>query len=186
MDSRKKDDVQETASRLVKLLQHAELQSNGADWCDAAAALVAYVSDLLVGTLEGASDSWGVSTAFVSAILVPIAGNAAEHTSALIFAYKNRLDLALGICVGSAVQIFAFVMPLMVVAGWIGDRPMSLDLKPFEFGALFFSVLMIGGESASRRFGVPQDFVLMLVGLLLVFLALVEYLDHLRRKRAGV
>lgn len=52
--------------------------------------------------------------------------------------------------------------------------------------ALFFSVLMIGGESASRRIGVPQDFVLMLVGLLLVFLALVEYLDHLRRKRAGV
>ena len=108
------------------------------------AALVAYVSDLLVGTLEGASDSWGVSTAFVSAILLPIAGNAAEHTSALIFAYKNRLDLALGICVGSAVQIFAFVMPLMVVAGWIGDRPMSLDLKPFEFGALFFSVLLTG------------------------------------------
>ena len=48
---------------------------------------------------------------------------------------------------------------------------------------LFFSALMIGGESAARRVGVPQDFVLLLVALLLIFLALVEYLDHVRRQR---
>jgi simple sugar transport system permease protein len=48
---------------------------------------------------------------------------------------------------------------------------------------LFFSALMIGGESAARRVGVPQHYVLVLVALLLIFMALVEYLDHLRRKR---
>lgn len=69
------------------------------------------------------------------------------------------------------------VVPLVFLARFNGIAVIGF--------ALFFSVLMIGGESASRRIGVPQDFVLMLVGLLLVFLALVEYLDHLRRKRAG-
>jgi simple sugar transport system permease protein len=48
---------------------------------------------------------------------------------------------------------------------------------------LFFSALMIGGDSAARRIGVPQHFVLVLVALLLIFLAVVEYLDHVRRKR---
>ena len=70
------------------------------------------------------------------------------------------------------------VVPLVFLARFNGIAVIGF--------ALFFSVLMIGGESASRRIGVPQDFVLMLVGLLLIFLALVEYLDHLRRKRAGV
>jgi ABC-type uncharacterized transport system permease subunit len=70
------------------------------------------------------------------------------------------------------------VVPLVFLARFNGIAVIGF--------ALFFSVLMIGGESASRRIGVPQDFVLMLVGLLLVFLAVVEYLDHLRRKRAGV
>jgi Ca2+:H+ antiporter len=106
------------------------------------AALVAYVSEILVGAIEGASSAWGISAAFVAAILLPIAGNAAEHTSALIFAYKDRLDLALGICVGSAVQIYAFVLPLVVVLGWMVGQPMSLDFKPFEFGMLLFSVLL--------------------------------------------
>jgi Ca2+:H+ antiporter len=106
------------------------------------AALVAYVSDILVGAIEGAGRSWGISPAFIAAMLVPIAGNAAEHTSALIFAYKDRLDLALGICVGSAVQIYAFVLPLVVVVGWCINQPMSLDFKPFELGLLVFAVLI--------------------------------------------
>ena len=106
------------------------------------AALVACVSDILVGAIEDAGMSWGISPAFIAAMLVPIAGNAAEHTSALIFAYKDRLDLALGICVGSAVQIYAFVLPLLVVMGWMINKPMSLDFKVFEFGALLFSVLL--------------------------------------------
>jgi simple sugar transport system permease protein len=69
------------------------------------------------------------------------------------------------------------VVPLVFLARFNGYATIGFTL--------FFSALMIGGESAARRVGVPQHFVLVLVALLLVFLALVEYLDHLRRKRAG-
>jgi simple sugar transport system permease protein len=69
------------------------------------------------------------------------------------------------------------VVPLVFLARFNGYAVIGFTL--------FFSALMIGGESAARRVGVPQDFVLVLVALLLIFLALVEYLDHLRRRRAG-
>ena len=67
------------------------------------------------------------------------------------------------------------VVPLVFLARFNGYAVIGFTL--------FFSALMIGGESAARRVGVPQDFVLLLVALLLLFLALVEYLDHVRRKR---
>jgi simple sugar transport system permease protein len=70
------------------------------------------------------------------------------------------------------------VVPLVFLARFNGYATIG-----FVF---FFSALMIGGESAARRIGVPQNYVLVLVALLLIFLAVVEYLDHLRRKRAGV
>jgi general nucleoside transport system permease protein len=69
------------------------------------------------------------------------------------------------------------VVPLVFLARFNGYAVIGFTL--------FFSALMIGGESAARRIGVPQHFVLVLVALLLIFLALVEYLDHLRRRRAG-
>lgn len=69
------------------------------------------------------------------------------------------------------------VVPLVFLARFNGYAVIGFTL--------FFSALMIGGESAARRVGVPNDFVLLLVALLLIFLAVVEYLDHLRRKRAG-
>jgi simple sugar transport system permease protein len=69
------------------------------------------------------------------------------------------------------------VVPLVFLARFNGYAVIGFTL--------FFSALMIGGESAARRVGVPQDFVLLLVALLLIFLALVEYLDHVRRKRTG-
>lgn len=115
------------------------------------AGVVAFVSEILVDALGGASLAWGLSPAFCAAILLPVAGNAAEHTSALIFAYKNRLDLALGICVGSAVQIYAFVIPVLVVVGWAANQPLALDFKPFEYGLLFFAVLVTANTLSSGK-----------------------------------
>jgi len=106
------------------------------------AAIVAWMSEILVQSIEGACADWGIADAFVNTMLVPVAGNAAEHMSAIIFAAKDRLDLGLGICIGSSVQIFAFVLPLCVVVGWIIDMPLTLDLGPFEFGLLFITVLI--------------------------------------------
>ena len=115
------------------------------------AGIVAFVSEILVDALGGASLAWGLSPAFCAAILLPVAGNAAEHTSALIFAYKNRLDLSLGICVGSAVQIYAFVIPVVVVVGWAVNQPLALDFKPFEYGLLFFAVLVTANTLSSGK-----------------------------------
>ena len=113
-------------------------------WLAAITALVAYVSELLVGSIEGASASWGLSSAFISCILLPVAGNAAEHASAIIFAAKNRLDVCFGIAVGSATQIAMFGIPLLVIIGWIWDKPMSLDFEPFEVFTVVLSVIISG------------------------------------------
>ena len=113
-------------------------------WLAGITALVAYVSELLVGSIEGASSSWGLSSAFISCILLPVAGNAAEHASAIIFAAKNRLDVCFGIAVGSATQIAMFGIPLLVIIGWIWNKPMSLDFEPFEVFTVVLAVIIAG------------------------------------------
>ena len=103
--------------------------------CAAAAASVARAQNL--------SGRWVLSAGYLEAYeLLPVAGNAAEHYSAIVFARRNRLDLSLGIAVGSSLQIFLFVLPLLVVIAWGGGQPLSLDLEPFEATSLFVSVLV--------------------------------------------
>ncbi|KVI02124.1 hypothetical protein Ccrd_019608, partial [Cynara cardunculus var. scolymus] len=76
-------------------------------------------------------------------ILLPIVGNAAEHASAIMFAVKDKLDISLGVAVGSSTQISMFVTPLCVVVGWIIGRPMDLDFQLFETATLFMTVLVV-------------------------------------------
>ena len=95
-----------------------------------------------MGSIEGAASTWGLPMAFISAILLPVAGNAAEHASAIIFAAKNRLDVTLGIAIGSATQIAMFGIPLLVTIGWIWNFPLDLDFQVFEVGCIIMSVLM--------------------------------------------
>ena len=111
-------------------------------WLTGITACVAYISELLVGSIEGAASTWGLPMAFISAILLPVAGNAAEHASAIIFAAKNRLDVTLGIAIGSATQIAMFGIPLLVTIGWIWNFPLDLDFQVFEVGCIIMSVLM--------------------------------------------
>jgi len=105
------------------------------------AAVIALVSDILVGSLEGAASTWGVSETFVSVVLVPVAGNAAEHTSAVIFATRNRLNVTIGVALGSSVQVFGFLIPFLVVIGWIFGYPMDLQFGVFEVFTLLLAVL---------------------------------------------
>ncbi|KAL9260175.1 Vacuolar cation/proton exchanger 1-like protein [Drosera capensis] len=104
---------------------------------------IALLSEYIVGTIEDASRSWGISISFLSIILLPILGNAAEHAGALIFAYKNKLDLSLGIALGSATQISMFVVPLCLLVAWIIGVKMDLELGVLETGSLAFSIIMI-------------------------------------------
>jgi len=105
---------------------------------------ISALSEWLVESIRGAAEGVGVPELFLGTIVIPIVGNAAEHAAAIIFAAKNKMELSLGIAVGSAVQIALFVFPLCVVIGWAYDIPLSMDLHPFETATLLMTVLLVG------------------------------------------
>jgi Ca2+:H+ antiporter len=89
--------------------------------------LVAVMSEILVGAVEHASHFLGMNSIFIGVVLVAIVGNAAEHSTAVLVAMKNEMDLAVGIAIGSALQIALFVAPVLVFASYL--RPESMDLR---------------------------------------------------------
>jgi Ca2+:H+ antiporter len=113
--------------------------------------LVAFESELLVGSLEVATSQLGLSALFTGVILVPIIGNAAEHATAVTVAMKNKMDLAMSVAVGSSMQIALFVAPVLVIAGWVIGQPMDLDFNPFELVAVTVSVLIANSISSDGK-----------------------------------
>ncbi|KAI3474205.1 hypothetical protein Pfo_029918 [Paulownia fortunei] len=111
-------------------------------WLALMTGIVALLSEYVVATIEAASDSWGLSVSFISVILLPIVGNAAEHAGAVIFAFKNKLDISLGVALGSATQIAMFVVPLSVIVSWIIGIRMDLDFNLLETSALALAILV--------------------------------------------
>ncbi|KAL5221480.1 hypothetical protein ABZP36_026193 [Zizania latifolia] len=111
-------------------------------WLILMTVVISVLSEYVVGTIESTSQSWGLSVTFISTILLPIVGNAAEHAGAIIFALKNKLDITLGVALGSATQISMFVVPLSVLVAWIMGVQMDLDFKLLETVALFIAVLV--------------------------------------------
>ncbi|KAL6341418.1 hypothetical protein AAG906_032537 [Vitis piasezkii] len=111
-------------------------------WLVGMTVIIALLSEYVVGTIEAASDSWGVSVSFISIILLPIVGNAAEHAGSIIFAFKNKLDISLGVALGSATQISMFVVPLCVIVAWIMGVAMDLDFSLLETGSLAFAIII--------------------------------------------
>jgi Ca2+:H+ antiporter len=110
-----------------------------------ATALIAYMSEILVGSVEEAAHTLGMTSIFVGVIVVATVGNAAEHTTAVLMARKNRMELALGISMGSSLQIALFVAPLLVLLSHaIGPRPLDLVFTPAEVLAVFVAVLITG------------------------------------------
>ncbi|MEZ4424128.1 MAG: calcium/proton exchanger [Gemmatimonadota bacterium] len=110
-----------------------------------AAAMVGVMSELLVGATEEAAHTFGMSEVFVGVILVALVGNAAEHSTAVLMAMKNKMDLAINIAVGSSIQIALFVAPLLVFLSYaVGPQPMDLLFTTFEVLAVGISVLVIG------------------------------------------
>ncbi|KAJ8647279.1 hypothetical protein MRB53_000302 [Persea americana] len=111
-------------------------------WLVGMTVIIALLSDYIVDTIEAVSESWGLSVSFISIILLPIVGNACEHTSAVLFSLKNKLDITLGVALGSSTQIAMFVLPVNVVVGWIIGTNMDLSYNILETGSLFFAVLL--------------------------------------------
>jgi len=117
----------------------------------AATIFVAVESELLVGSLEEATTSLGLTELFTGVILLPIIGNAAEHATAITVAIKNKMDLSLSVAVGSSLQIALFVAPVLVIAGWVLGQPMDLDFNPFELVAVAVAVLIANSISSDGQ-----------------------------------
>lgn len=110
-------------------------------WLGIITIFIAILSNSMVECIEATAEK--VSGFFLSAIVLPIVGNAAEHASAVMFAMKNKLDLSLGVAVGSSTQIALMVLPSLVIFGWILDKPMSLNFHQFETATLVISVITV-------------------------------------------
>ena len=106
-----------------------------------ATALTAVAAEVLVGSIEHAAQAIGLSELFVGAVIVAIVGNAAEHFSAVLFARRNHMDLAVGIALGSAAQVGLLVAPIAVLVSLVVGHPMALVFDHFELGAVLFAVL---------------------------------------------
>lgn len=104
---------------------------------------VAVFSDYLVESIDDFCESSGISRTFVGLIILPIVGNAVEHITAVTVAMKNKMDLAMGVAVGSCTQISLFVVPLTVLVGWAMDKPMTLNFPHFEITLYILSVFTV-------------------------------------------
>ena len=110
----------------------------------ASTALVAICAEFMVDSINAITEGGSVSRTFVGLILLPIVGNAAEHATAVTVACKDKMDLAIGVAVGSSMQIALLVIPFTVVLGWImGKDDMNLAFDGFQIAVLFVAVLLV-------------------------------------------
>ena len=108
-----------------------------------ATGLIAWMSEILVGAVEETARSLGMTEVFIGVVVVAIIGNAAEHSTAILAARRNRMDLSMGIAIGSSVQIAIFVAPLLVMLSyWIAPRPMDLVFTVPEVLAVTVAVVV--------------------------------------------
>jgi Ca2+:H+ antiporter len=104
---------------------------------------VGLMSEILVGSITEASESVGLSEFFIGVIVVAIVGNAAEHWVAVLVAWKDKMDLAVNIAIGSAAQIALFVGPVLVLCSlFIGPHPMALVFNGFELAGVILAILV--------------------------------------------
>jgi Ca2+:H+ antiporter len=117
-----------------------------------AAALLALLSEILVSSIEGFVESFGLSAFFVGVVLVPTIGNLAEHLVAVQLAAKNKMEFAMAVSYGSSLQVALFVAPVLVILGALMGQPMDLVFTPLEVAAVGAAVgisalIALDGES---------------------------------------
>lgn len=104
---------------------------------------VAYISEHLVHTFEYVGETFGWSDLFIGIIIVAIVGNAAEHASAVLMAFKNKMDIAVEIAIGSTLQVAMFVLPVLVLVSLLFEKSMPLIFSWQELIAMVSSVLLM-------------------------------------------
>ncbi len=108
-----------------------------------ATVLVGLMSEFLTGALQETTEELGLSKLFVGLIVVPIIGNAAEHSSAVVLALKDKMDVSIEIAIGSSVQIALFVAPVLVFASLAVGQPMDYIFTGYEIAAVAFSAAIL-------------------------------------------
>lgn len=135
----------------------------------AATAGIAWVSEILVGSVEHAAQAFGMTRTFIGVIIVAIVGNAAEHSTAVRVALKNRMELSFSIAAGSSIQIALFVGPVLVLfSHFIGPRPMNLVFSPAEVLAIGLSALITTQIAADGETNWLEGVLLLAVYVILV------------------
>ena len=147
-----------------------------------ATALVALLSEFLVGTIESVRDSVGLTEVFVGVIIVAIVGNAAEHSTAILMAMKNKMDLTVGIAIGSSLQIALFVAPVLIFLSYIFGRPMDLEFTMPEVVAVVASVYIlfqISGDGETNWIeGIQLLSVYVILGIFFFYLPEPQHAAH--------
>ncbi|CEG48919.1 ca2 :cation antiporter family [Plasmopara halstedii] len=105
--------------------------------------LVSLFSQFLVNSIDGFATQLHLSKSFIGIILLPVVGNAVEHVTAVKVALNNKMELAMGVAVGSATQVSLFVVPVVVLSGWFMDRAMSLAFPQFEILIYLMSIIIV-------------------------------------------
>lgn len=108
----------------------------------ASAGAIGVLAEVLVSATEEAVKVLGLSEFFVGLILIPIIGNAAENSSAILMAVRNRMDLALNIAVGSSIQVALLIAPVLVLMGMLFHQPMDLAFTTMEVASIALAVLV--------------------------------------------
>jgi Ca2+:H+ antiporter len=169
---------------------HAHAEENMRHWSRGkaivilliATAVVAMLSEFLVGTIENVRDSVGLTEVFVGVIVVAIVGNAAEHSSAILMAMKNKMDLTVGIAIGSSLQIALFVAPVLIFLSYLFGRPMDLEFTMPEVVAVVASVYIlfqISGDGETNWIeGIQLLSVYVILGILFFYLPEPQHVSH--------
>jgi Ca2+:H+ antiporter len=139
-----------------------------------ATSLVALMSEFLVGAVEAARTTLGLTEVFVGVIVIAVIGNAAEHSTAVLMAMKNKMGLSLGIAVGSSLQIALFVAPVLVFFSYLFGHPMDLEFTLPEVVAVVVAVHLIfqinGDGETNWLEGVQLLSVYLILGILFFYL----------------
>ncbi|GAA94196.1 uncharacterized protein L969DRAFT_72783 [Mixia osmundae IAM 14324] len=136
------------------------------------AGVTGYTAEVLVDSIQGLTDAHpSISQEWVGLILLPVAGNAAEHVTAVTVSVKDKLDLSIGVAIGSSIQIALFVIPLLVIIAWGLDKPLSLLFSEFESVVVFLAVLMVNSTIADSKANWLEGFLLIAfyIGIAVVF-----------------
>lgn len=110
-----------------------------------------FISEILVSSLEKAIATLGLTDLFTGVILIPIFGGAVEYITAVTFAMKNKMDLAVAVAMGSSLQIVMFAAPVLVLIGQLIKQPMSLEFNSFEVLAVAIAVLITNSISSDGK-----------------------------------